>query len=93
MQHPSVDSNTRTIYIESEESKTSDETVGGYYWSTHPGNSKVYHTYRNCVDGNNIECEYLESSFSPPAGYRKCEKCEILERSGYGEPGVPIPAS
>jgi|GEM_PF-6568068 len=93
MQHPSVDSNTRTIYIESEESKTSDETVGGYCWSTHPGSGRVYHKFRNCDVGNNIEREYLVFGYSPPAGYRKCEKCEILERSGYGEPGVPIPAS
>jgi len=87
----SVDSSKRTLYIEKEEPKRKAQKGDRYYWSTHPGHKPVYHTCRKCTEGNNIEKRSLMSGDSPPAGYRKCRKCDMLENSGSCETGVPTP--
>lgn len=92
MKHLSVGSGKTTLYVEKEEPKRKTQKGDRYYWSTHPGDKPVYHTCRKCTEGNNIEKGYLESGNSPPADYRKCGKCDMLENSGNCETGVPTPA-
>ena len=58
-----------------------------YYSGLRP---EIYHLFKNCYIGNNIESKNLREG--QPRQARICEVCAELQSEGKGVLGVPEPA-